>query len=63
VLPVTSVELLGSNANQFAMESFCGSSVGVSATCRIRAGHKVAQLKVVARGKPARFRNIAGTAQ
>jgi hypothetical protein len=69
-LSVTSVELLGTNSNQFAMFSSCGATVGVSATCRITiffrptsVGHKIAQLKVIAGGKPARVRDITGTAQ
>ncbi len=69
-LPVSSVALLGTNSDQFAMVSFCGSSVAVSVTCRIRiyfrptsVGHKVAQLKVVAGNKPPRFRTVTATGQ
>ena len=69
-LPITSIALSGSNADQFIMVSFCGSSVDVSVTCRIRiyfrptsVGHKAAQLTVVAGSKPARVRNITGMGQ
>jgi Tol biopolymer transport system component len=69
-LSIASVELLGTDSTQFAMVSSCVSPVAVSATCRIRiyfrptsVGHKLAQLKVIAGNKPARLRDITGTAQ
>jgi hypothetical protein len=67
-LPITSIAIGGSNANQFAQTNTCGTSLAAGASCAIKVtfkptgtGQKVATLSVTAGGGAAKSASLSGT--